>query len=186
MSNVECIRNTLKDVLGWTLLVQVVLGFLALGILNTITPVLFASIPENATSGWIAESRCICICPHNLNYTDYYNTTLFTRKVYEPAECSCELTLPGDKEEEICLRCSCSYESRNAALIGAIVYGMLVMVFVCMPVFTGYVCVVPFARRKQSLRTATSRGYSQLNEGSGIVRLRSNVRDTDVLSISSS
>ena len=53
---------------------------------QTITPVLFASIPENATSGWIAESRCICICPHNLNYTDYYNTTLFTRKVYEPAE----------------------------------------------------------------------------------------------------
>ncbi len=34
MSNVECIRNTLKDVLGWTLLVKVVLGFLALGILN--------------------------------------------------------------------------------------------------------------------------------------------------------
>ncbi len=113
MSNVLCIRNALKDVLGWTLLVLVVLSFVALGVMNvsvliiphqnkklhvlfkahhpvlssqTITPVMFASIPDNASSGWIAESKCVCVCPHNLNYTSYYNTTLFTRKVYEPAE----------------------------------------------------------------------------------------------------
>ena len=105
------------------------------------------------------------------------------------------MTLPEGKDEDICLRCSCGYESRNAALIGvsctphtqphthththththpvdsvfiaypqAIVYGMLVVMFLIMPIFTVYVCVVLCVKRAQSLRAATNSGYDSLQE----------------------
>ena len=44
-----------------------------------------------------------------------------------------------------------------------IVYSMLIVVFLLMPVFTAYVCIVPCVRRRRSLLN-THRGYTPLME----------------------
>lgn len=144
-------RNCCKDAVGWVFMVSVVIAFTLLVIMNAISPNRFASVEENRFIDAILDSRCICVCPHNLNTTNRHNRTVFMKEVSDPSKCVC-VEIVFDADELVCLQCECSFESRNALLIAFIVSSTLVVAFCCMPPCAFVVCIQPWVKVK-ALRT---------------------------------
>lgn len=154
-----------KVVIGWSLLVVVVLAFSVLLLIKVIAPNHFASKHDQSLGDVIADSRCYCVCPHNLNVTLRHNTTVFQSQVGDASDCTCESTVP-ESDETLCLRCECRYESRNVALVAIIVYGSLAVIFGGVPPCVLVVCLQPALRRRTLL--ASNGGYSPLQDFAGV------------------
>lgn len=51
---------------------------------QVLAPLKFSSTHDNSLGDLIADSRCICVCPHNLNTTTKLNSTVFVMEVSDP------------------------------------------------------------------------------------------------------
>ena len=96
----------------------------------------FARALPHPSIDYIIQRKCTCVCPHNLNTTVKYNATVFQAAVDDPSDCNCLSVVPEAKAEDslLCLRCTCTFEYRNVALIAFIVYSMVTLTVSLVPV----------------------------------------------------
>ena len=57
---------------------------LYLYLFQVLAPLKFSSTHDNSLGDLIADSRCICVCPHNVNTTTKLNSTVFVMEVSDP------------------------------------------------------------------------------------------------------
>ncbi|CAI8045699.1 Proton-transporting V-type ATPase complex assembly regulator TMEM9 [Geodia barretti] len=126
---------------AWTFLLAVVSAFVLLMLMKVIAPYFLASKHDESWGSLLADNRCKCVCPHNLNVTLAYNTTVWMVEVNDPSECFCENILPV-ADDVLCLRCTCAYESRNSILIAVIV--IIFLILSCgLFLYTLFICLQP-------------------------------------------
>jgi hypothetical protein len=130
---------------AWTFLLAVVSAFVLLMLMKIIAPYFLASKHDESWGSLLADSRCKCVCPHNLNVTLTYNTTVWMVVVNDPSECFCENILPV-ADDVLCLRCTCAYESRNSILIAVIVIIFLIL-SIGLFLYTLFICLQPLIFR---------------------------------------
>ncbi|EDV26384.1 Transmembrane protein 9 [Trichoplax sp. H2] len=123
------------------------------------------------SAGQFSNSRCICVCPKDTEYTKIRN--VFIKVVESTQNCTCSkaVGLP----DIFCLRCQCKFQTRNMGINQGVVIFVLVVLALLLLYLT-YSIYEKYAR-KELPRNSQMQNQQNLNTESisnRIIRFRTN------------